>query len=328
MITWQKVREQILENYLRVPHEASDAAKSAERKSQAFRMIACFVDAGIASAKSEGLEPDQQYSFLDPVFERINESAGIGNEIVFAFQYGKHDAIFFDEKVSEQKVKDAFKLSYGVPSSDLLTDARLGKRLLVDRSSLDEAIGRYLAGSVRPSGVDRFLIESLTDMEISSYLAEMLDETRIIGQSPSQILRGIRHPVQSWVASRVWRFGLLMSLIAGVFFISSQTDITSDTSLLASLVFIAVFLLDALFSLIRLPSLLKHYKTAHRTLTKSVVDLPALMHAFYTEYRTNGPISVKRLRAKLEDLEREGVVWPSSLWPLIEDIEKRNIIAL
>lgn len=328
MNNWQRIREQILDNYLRVPHEASDKAQYAERKSEGFLLIACFVDASIAAAKSEGMEPDPQDTFGDLVREQMNEAANIAHEIVFAFQLGKHDAIFLNKDVSEQKVKEAFKLSYGVPSHYLLAEAKLGRRLLVDKDSLEEAIGHYLSNNLRPTGVDRLLVLSLTDMEISSYLAEMLDETRIIGQSPIQILRGLRHPVQAWLTSRVWRFGLLVSLIAGVFFVSSQTDLSPDTSILVSIGFIAVFLLDVIFSLVKLPFQLKHFRAAHRTLTKNVVDLPALMHSFYTEFRTSGPISVKRLRAKLEDMEQQGVVWPSSLWPLIEDIEKRSIIAL
>ena len=65
-------------------------------------------------------------------------------------------------------------------------------------------------------------------------------------------------------------------------------------------------------------------KARHRR-TLGIVDA---MKTFYIETRPSGPVSVPFLRRRVEELRQLGVIWPGTLWALLDDLEQRSVTVL
>jgi hypothetical protein len=47
-----------------------------------------------------------------------------------------------------------------------------------------------------------------------------------------------------------------------------------------------------------------------------------------SEMHAPGPVSVRRIREKLKEGEAACIKWPSSIWPLLEDVERRGAVSI
>jgi hypothetical protein len=62
-----------------------------------------------------------------------------------------------------------------------------------------------------------------------------------------------------------------------------------------------------------------------RKIHQSILDMIDRMNGLYMEFRGSGPFSLSHFKKRVNELADTGVVWPSGLFVLIEDMEERGI---
>jgi hypothetical protein len=113
--------------------------------------------------------------------------------------------------------------------------------------------------------------------------------------------------------------------IHGVFFggiallaswLSANGWISGTTAGWTAGICLSLFLLLTAINTVRLPFELTKQAKAWNTLTK--------MSGIYEEQRTDGPISAKRVYERLSKTSEEGIVWPTPVFALLDDITSRT----
>lgn len=161
-------------------------------------------------------------------------------------------------------------------------------KIFIERAEVEESIAEYLRQDIRVLAFDRAFIDACMIAEMVGF---------------------IKSTVFVWQTSK-WRY-LLNLLSYGLNIIVAVILFNlSDGALWAQIV--AAFIV--IFPFVK-PLLLPSKK-----------NMGHLLMAMLDAYRLlDGPItSVRELRLSVEKARDLGVVWPASLWPLLEDIESRS----
>jgi hypothetical protein len=62
-----------------------------------------------------------------------------------------------------------------------------------------------------------------------------------------------------------------------------------------------------------------------RRLQNSIVDMIHQTNQFFLEFKSVGPFSTAHFRKRVNDMAEVGVVWPSGLFVLLDDMEARGV---
>lgn len=317
--SWHTMKKTIIENTARLPIEASDDQHRAEKNSQVRLVRIAFADEAISRCKAKGLAVGSSEAWEE--FECANK---IADDLIYPAMTA---FLFSAEKLSTmspQEITTAMSITSGTDHRDLLRLATHGKRLQIDVPSFEEAVGGYLQSNYRIPVVDRIIITALLDAEITGYFHHIMAKDIFTKISPFDAFGGGRHPLLMWVrgqgkASVFYALGIAVAVGMKVFDIVSP-----DTAAFLILGIVGVAILWFFITLIALFL----YIPAWRKRRPRFVDLPDKMSQIYSELHSSGPVSVKRIRDKIQNLEEIGAAWPSALWVMLDDIEARGTIAL
>jgi hypothetical protein len=176
---------------------------------------------------------------------------------------------------------------------------KAGKVPQIDRSTVEAAVGAYLALPYRCRAMDRLLVRILIGMEfytfggeikrhlISYYLGDIVVHAVFFG--------GIAL-LASWLSANGWISGTTAGWTAGIC--------------------LSLFLLLTAINTVQLPFEWTKQAKARNTLMK--------MSGVYEELRTDGPISAKRVYERLSKTSEEGIVWPAPVFALLDDVISRT----
>jgi hypothetical protein len=70
------------------------------------------------------------------------------------------------------------------------------------------------------------------------------------------------------------------------------------------------------------------YRKSWANQRKDLVDLPFEMIGLYSELHSDGPLSVRRVRERVQQLADLGAVWPGAVWALLDDMEARKVTTM
>jgi hypothetical protein len=189
----------------------------------------------------------------------------------------------------------------------------------MDRDSLQESVGMYLALPVRHQQVDRCLIDALVALELFAFGDEMLNEPRFPGIPTRSPLRRSSHPLWAFIkgqfgnvvgACLLFLFALVPYKLGWI----GEVGLAVVALILFGLVCLAFFI-----GLVGLPSF---WRQQHKATTR-VTELLRTMVTVYAELNSNGLISVRHFRERVARAADEGVIWPSTLFVLLDDVEAR-----
>lgn len=113
---------------------------------------------------------------------------------------------------------------------------------------------------------------------------------------------------------------LIFSSIAALLF-SAHLGLSATVALGVAAVAAVLLGADILFSLVQVPRV----QSRIDELRQQRHALIMWMMSMYDEVPLAGPISVRRVRDRAERSEEEGAVWPKALWPLLDDLEARQV---
>lgn len=307
-----------LENSIMMPEKASEEAKRAEIESESFGLRRKFLE--LAKAYCEELEIEPETRSAIEAFDEANNTA---NSIVYSYI----GLPFSDDarmKLSPERVRD--KLALRVPHHVLhLTDyIKSNGKLGVPQDWLSNAAGEYVNNRFKSAEIDRVLLQALTQVEISAYIDEMMSKDVLTGKSvldsfaPPSISKAILNTSQR----------ISLALLIGAILIIAPLFIQNSPADEMLLIGIGAAGLGTIFALgsgiVSVTTAIRE-RPARKKAQMSILDTIDKMNAFYLEFKGQGPFSLARFKNRANDLANEGVVWPSGLFVLIEDMEERNI---
>jgi hypothetical protein len=189
----------------------------------------------------------------------------------------------------------------------------------IDRSSLESAVGDYLALPYRSQAMDRFLVRVLIAMELYAFGDEMLNE-KTFGLFPARSPLKQRHVFLAYVRGQIVNGVFFAGVAALTLWTSSNGWVSESGAVWISATCAFLFLLFGAISTIALPFAWRKQGNARQHVAK----LLSTMAIIYNELRSDGPISAQYIRDRANNAAQEGVVWPAPLFALLDDITSRT----
>lgn len=300
---WAKVRQNILGNFGWVASHSSKEWKMAEKLSQPYAILGFLLE----NAEQLGVAEK-----TETAFELASDLAWSTSAPLSAGNRQKHDQL--------SEFQRDYALTYWAEADLVERTVKRDGRLRITRDKYESTIGDYLKSGLQDPRIDRILVLSLTDLEITAYFDEIHSVDLFSQRLPYQV-SNTSAPLL-WLKGRVNFFALSLSIVAiswGLsFFWQSGPEWLLTFGIATGTL---LFGLSSAISLFAYPSA----KAAFAKMSEPMDQVRGLMSRFYSEFRTAGPISTPFFRSQVEELRSCGVIWPSSLWPLLDDMESRGI---
>ncbi len=189
----------------------------------------------------------------------------------------------------------------------------------IDRNSIEHCVGRYLQFPYRSQIIDRFLVEILVAIEMYAFGDEMFNE-ETFGIIPHRSPLKQRHIVWSYLRGVALSAIVLLGLAVGSLYLSISGVLGVGWAIGLATTFGGLFALDFLFRSINLP---KAWMTQTKARKKVLVILDAMMNT-YASLHSSGPISASHIRQRVEAAANAGVIWPTPLYVMLDDIDART----
>lgn len=316
--TFKDTIDIIIDNCVHMPHQASQEAKEAELNSEQFTLRRAFLLLATDCCKENGLEPGSNEALN--IFEEANDRA---NDIIYAYT---GLPLGTEEKLALSPEKIKAKLALTVPRyiQNLIPYVHEYGKLGAPQEWLSSGVGRYVQSRFKSPDIDRLLLQALTQVEIVAYIHEMTWKNILTGTSkledaaPPSIFRVIWNAFKFifvvWIVS-VWIMVLPLMIPA----------LAQDLMLLIGLSLGGLGTLCLLFiGMLGITGAIKE-RPRKRKLQQSITEMMHQMNCFYLEFRGDGPFSLSHFKRRVNELYEAGVVWPSGLFVLIEDMEGRGV---
>lgn len=305
---WSDIVKTCLENS-KFFGENEPELSSLENSSDQMKLIRTFLTVAVEQAEARGLTPDD-----GEALSLIDEACECATSVTYAFTPPTRDW------TSDGRAQRAFRMRWTAQPGNLMFDARYMGAMDVSASSLEDGVGRYLRSPFRDPRIDRMLVRALADTELSSFLWLQIGPD----------IPFLRSPLKTAQQGVVWPFvkrvltGLAVTAAVwvGLIALKSNVPATPDWLVLGGIgVFTAGFVLITAVSLIALavhgPKVAETRRAARETI-QAAVD-------FYTEFHGTGTVSLPHYRRCMEEARQKGIVWPQTLWALVDDMEQRGV---
>lgn len=185
------------------------------------------------------------------------------------------------------------------------------------KASVEGAADFYLQQPLRHALFDRTLVDMLLALELYQYADEMIHPMSVPGLPPRSPLKQ-PHPLWSLVQG----IALVTVLLGGAAWFVS----TAMSSILGNSVGWIIFACGALWTLcvawsfVALPSVWTRHFAARR---KALALLDAMLTT-YAQMKSDSVISAQHILNSANQSAAQGVVWPSPLFVLLEDVIRRG----
>lgn len=307
-----------LANSIMLPDDALDGARKAELKSESYRLIGSFLDLARQHCENGGLSPGS-----DEALDAFGEAHKTATSIVYAYE-GLPFSMDERKALSPDQVTEKLALLVPPHATDLVAHVKRKGKLDATQDWLSQAVGDYVTGRFKSPAVDRTLVRALTQVEMVAYVYEMLWKNPLTKTSKLEDA----HPPS--VVKAIWNVFKLMVLlwlvcigIAALPLVFSALPL--DAMLIGSFALATIGTI-ALLALLVLGLIgIFREKPKKRKLYSSVLEMIDRMNGFFLEFKSAGPFSTAHFRKRVNELADAGVVWPSGLFVLLDDMEARGV---
>lgn len=316
--TYQDTIDIFLENSAHMPQGASPEALKAELHSDQFRLRRAFLLLASNHCREHGLAPGSNEA--SEIFAEADDRA---RDIILAYV----SLPFRTEEMlalTPQEIKERLALTVPPYVDNLVPHVQKHRKLGALPEDLSFGVGGYVTGRLKSPEIDRLLLQALTQVEIVSYIHEM------IGENPATGTSKLQDAAPRSVIRTVWNVSKLIFLvwILSIGIAASPLLITAlpqDSMLLFGLglggLGTLALLVLGVFGIIAVIQ----ERPRRRKIHQSILDMIDRMNGLYMEFRGSGPFSLSHFKKRVNELADTGVVWPSGLFVLIEDMEERGI---
>ena len=311
---WHQKISTYLENSECLPQEASEQAHWAEQKSQAMRLRRRFLEIARDQSEAKGQGPNHFEAE-----ERLDQACAVADDIIQAYSglpYNHKERLSLDATDVRRKLS----LTYHADPRNLTWTVKNEGSLAVARDSLEHGVRRYLESTFKDPDIDRVLLLALTHMEITSFIEEMTAKCILTGKSRVDRLNVNLNGC--WIKGRIIEIVLIAAVSAGVFSGSYFFNVVPSWVGFGALILGAIiFFISSLRSRRNIPVVREQLEKMKDGVTGNM----GRMSSFYAEFTSDGPISTAYFRQELIALKEKGVVWPVSIWALLDDVEDRGL---
>jgi hypothetical protein len=316
--THEKSVAVFLENSIMLPDEASDEAKKAELQSESYRLLDRFLDLARQYCEDEGLEPGS-----DEALAEFDEAHSTATSITYAYS-GLPSSSEERKTLSPDEVTE--KLALLVPShvENIATHVKDKGKLGVPQDWLSGAVGDYVAGRFKSPTIDRVLAQALTQVEIVAYMDELLWKNPLTGTSqledtnPPSVAKAVWNVLKFVFALWLASLGIAASpMVFSTLPVDTMLLVGLGLGVLGTIALLALLVLGVIDILRDKPK-----STKHQNIILGMMDQ---MQGFFSEFSSGGPFSTTHFRKRVCDLVEVGVVWPSGLFVLLDDMEARGV---
>jgi hypothetical protein len=199
-------------------------------------------------------------------------------------------------------------------------EIKKGNVLYFDQDSLREAVDNYLKLPIRNQRIDRMLVGALVAAELIAYADEMLNVPKFLRDlSTSPFVKS--HPLWRFIKGQVASFVMVAAIPIGVLVGAVKFfDFGGEWPFFVGLGFAGLWALFFLIGLFALPGLWAS-ETRHKRKSSELLENMAFV---YDNVGTGRIISAHHIRERLDKTADQGVVWPSEVFPLLDDIIDRG----
>lgn len=315
--TYQDIIDTLIKNSLCMPYEASSKQKKAELNSEHSRLRRAFLLLAKDHCKKNQLTPGSEEAFN--IFCEANDQA----ECILWAYAGL--PIRTEEKLALSPEQIETKLALTVPPYDLTFHIQKHGKLIHGPQDLSSGVGAYVKGQFKSQEIDRMLLQALTQAEIVAYIHEMIVEKDYwTGKSK---LQAAAHPS---ILGLMWNVFKLISLVwvisVGVMALPLLMPALANGLMWSIGLSLGVFgtLCLLVFGGLLIIDVMKQ-KPHKKKFQQSILDMCARMTGFYIEFRGDGPFSLSQFKRRVHALADTGVVWPSGLYVLLDDMVERGV---
>lgn len=304
--TWLSLKNRFIDNRLMMPA----AFEEAEKRSQATRVRHLFLDEAIAQAKSKDVDPSSSSAL-----KQMEIADEVADRIVWGFTSLRATSLRHNA-ATEQDVLDRLTLT---PKGEVSFPNEYQRLHFdhIDPIDAEHGVSVYLESNFRIPEVDRILLIALTDMEIAGYLRQVF-QRRLFGEE--NIFRGYAN-VGWWIGLGQTAIGVTIGL--GLIF-AIHTFVADMSETVRIILFAGVAFLAATKIGIHTWALL-FYGAGLRSEDSKIVQQ---MTNFQFEVHGPGSLSVPHFRKLLEECRQSGIVWPKSIWAILDDLDFRGVTRL
>jgi hypothetical protein len=282
---------------------------SMENASDQLKLIRTFLTLAVEQAEARGLTPDdgEFLSLIDEAFE-------CATSVTNAFTPPTSDG------VNDGRAQRAFRMRWSAQPGTILHDARRMGAMEVSGACLEDGVGRYLRSPFRDPRIDRVLVRALADTELSNFLWLQVGPGIPFMSSPLETAQqGLVWP---FVKRTLTGLAVTAVVLAGLIALMTYFPATPDWLVLGGIVLAAGgYMLLTAASLVALavygPKVAETRRAAMETIRAAV--------NFYTEFHGTGTVSLAHYRKCMDEARQKGVVWPSTMWALVDDMEQRGV---
>lgn len=280
---------------------------------QAVRQVAFDRLAGyFPDTEKRDIERSQLYRCLIEIGDDAVRSWTDGDEMDAAWRLAEAFDPILD--LAESAGRDGPKLNFWQHTRVNLDQVKRGDAPDFNRFTLSGAVDGYLSQSARSASVDRTVVDMLVACEVYAFLDEAYG--RKLG--PSRIVRG-NGPVGCflWRLASLVLFGLpVLAILA----LRRFGWISGEWPFWIAGILAGLFVLESAWALIVFPfAWRRQIKNNAR-----MGELAEAMNGVYCELEGSGPISARHIWERAQAASQSGVVWPSGLFAVLDDLTTRT----
>ena len=310
--------EIFLENSTHLPLDASVELKQAELRSDSLNLIKKFLELAYEYCEANDLE-----SGSDEALAAFEEAHATATSIIYSYQ-GLPNRAEEQRALSPKQVTDALALVVPSNVTSIVAHVKENGDLGANSDGLSRAVGEYVKGRFKSAIVDQVLLKALTQVEITAFLDTMLTKDPLTGKNKLEAAQPFSALRVVWTVIK-----LAIVLWTTCFFIAisplALSMLSFDTMLLVGLgialvgtVALMIILVYGLYITTKASPLMKKREN-------NIINLIEIVNGFFHEFKSLGPFSTARFRKRVDDVAEAGVVWPSALYVLLDDMESRRV---
>ncbi len=291
----------------------------------------------VNEARAEKLRRSMKYELLQQMLHEASSYAAINklrqdelddlSSDVIDFFYTLESAFqedsWWDVENSPEALTDFYCRSWQLWQHEeiLFDDIKEGKKVYIDRFQLADAATKYLALPIRHRRTDRMLVDALIALEVIAFADEMLHFPSLLLRDLSNSPFAKPHPLWLFVKGQLANFlgfaALPIGLLIGVVYLFG---LTGAWPVFVGLGFAALWILSLVVGSVLLPGIW----ISHRRRKREVAELLKKMRAVHNEIGTGEAVSARHIYDRLNRTTDKGAIWPSEVYPLLEDIVDRG----
>ncbi|SUZ31631.1 hypothetical protein ROE7235_01381 [Roseibaca ekhonensis] len=312
--SYRELIEVFLSNSLRVPKNARWALRTIEENSQKILFTRAMLKLAAKLSEDQGLHPsdDNASDFLEKahiIASNITDSFGAYHTSESLAEFSDNEAIKY------------FRMTCELNPQSLLKEASENGRMNVRIDDLECGIREYLESEFRSAYVDRILLACLTEAEIVKYINYVLSPNFFTKKSIFQNYQ--KSVFGTWFTNSLIALSGSGIGIALVLAASNYIDLFPE--MLGS-VLINIMIIGFCFFTVSSAIVTYLNRAQIRKPGEMMENTISAMSNFYAEFHDSTLISVPHFRNRVDELKKEGVVWPQPMWTILDDLNKREIL--